>query len=294
MDIEELESHRRIVNTPSGSVSYLDVGQGRPAVFLHGLLTNAHLWRHVISELASSQRRCIVIDLPGHGLTPPLTPDADASLTAIARRIIDACEALELSKFDLVASDTGGAIGQIVAAQLGSRLSTMTLASCDTEGNCPPVLFKPLAWISQPSLLRLIGPMLARQRWLIRLLLKTGYANVRQIPGDIVDSYGRAVFGTRDSAHSFGRVMNAVVNDDLAAIHEQLAELYVPTLIVWGTRDPFFPVRRGRDLAQLIPATAGFITIDRARLHFPDYRADEFIPHLRRFWDSYPEIRCAG
>lgn len=283
-----------MIATPSGPVSCLDVGEGRPTLFLHGLLTNAHLWRHVISEVASRQRRCIAVDLPGHGGTPPMSDGADVSLTGISRRVIDACDALELSEFDLVASDTGGAVGQIVAAHLGYRLSTLTLASCDTEGNCPPVLFKPLAWMSQPTVLGLIGPFLAGQRSLIRLLLKTGYANVRRIPDEVVDSYGRAVFGTRESARSFGRVMNAVVNDDLAVIHDRLADLQVPTLIVWGTGDPFFPVKRGQDLARLIPGTVAFTTLEGARLHFPDYRAAEFVPHLRHFWDSYPDGRRAG
>ena len=85
MDIAQLEGNRRRTTTPSGEVSYLDIGQGRTAVFIHGLLTNSVLWRHVISAVASDTRRCVAVDLPGHGHTPPAPADADVSLTGLAQ-----------------------------------------------------------------------------------------------------------------------------------------------------------------------------------------------------------------
>jgi pimeloyl-ACP methyl ester carboxylesterase len=48
MQITTLQTHRRHASTASGPVSYLDVGHGRAAVFIHGLLANSLLWRHVI------------------------------------------------------------------------------------------------------------------------------------------------------------------------------------------------------------------------------------------------------
>ena len=72
MDVTELNAHRENAATASGSISYLDVGQGRPALFIDGILTNGLLWRHVICATASQHRRCIAIDLPGHGHTPPI------------------------------------------------------------------------------------------------------------------------------------------------------------------------------------------------------------------------------
>jgi hypothetical protein len=36
--------------------------------------------------------------------------------------------------------------------RLGDRLSTLTLTNCDTEGNTPPKLFKPVVLITRPKL----------------------------------------------------------------------------------------------------------------------------------------------
>ncbi|MDT5241561.1 MAG: hypothetical protein QOD97_3759 [Mycobacterium sp.] len=56
----------------------------------------------------------------------------------------------------------------------------------------------------------------------------------------------------------------------------------MPTMIVWGTGDVLFPLKWGQRLAELIPGTTDFHTIKGARMHFPEYRASEFIPLLQQ------------
>ena len=99
MQIAELQGHRRSTTTASGPVSYLDVGGGRAAVFIYGLLANGLLWRHVISAVASEQRRCIAVDLPGHGHTPPAMEGGDVSLTGLAHRVLELIDQLGLTRF---------------------------------------------------------------------------------------------------------------------------------------------------------------------------------------------------
>jgi pimeloyl-ACP methyl ester carboxylesterase len=82
MTIIELEAHRRTITTPHGPVSCIDVGSGPVALFVHGLGTNALLWRHVIRAFADD-RRCVAIDLPLHGRTPAAAGQ-DFSLSALA------------------------------------------------------------------------------------------------------------------------------------------------------------------------------------------------------------------
>ena len=111
MDLIELERHRRTVASRSGVTSYLDIGTGPPAVFVHGLATSAYLWRNVIPRLAE-QRRCLAPDLPLHGRTPA-SAGRDVSLDGLAAFVEDFCAALELPSLDLVANHTGGAIAQV-------------------------------------------------------------------------------------------------------------------------------------------------------------------------------------
>ena len=63
-----------------------------------------------------------------------------------------------------MANDTGEAIAQIVPAHLARRLSTFTLTNCDTEGNTPPLLFKPVSLAAPLGLLARLGPRVAASR----------------------------------------------------------------------------------------------------------------------------------
>ena len=49
-------------------------------------------------------------------------------------------------------------------------------------------------------------------------------------------------------------------------------------------RGLFFKTKWARRLADLIPASVAVHTIDGARMHFPDERAEQFIPLLRQHW----------
>jgi pimeloyl-ACP methyl ester carboxylesterase len=289
MQLTTLETHRRHATTASGPVSYLDAGHGRAAVFIHGLLANSLLWRHVIA-VATEQRRCVAVDLPGHGHTPVAHEHADVSLTGLARRVLELIDHLGLDRFDLVANDTGGAVAQIVAAHAGERLATLTLTHCDTEGNTPPMFFKPVTLLARLGLLTRMGPYVASRRGRVRQVLAIGYQHPRRLPDEVVDAYSDPVLGTPDRARALARIIAALSSDDLTAVRPQLAALTAPTLIVWGTGDHLlFKTKWAYRLAQLIPATVTVHTIEGARMHFPDEHAEQFIPLLRQHWASYSE-----
>ena len=141
MDIGELDRHRKSVRTASGEVSYLDVGEGPVAVFVHGVGTNAHFWRNLIG-LLRQERRCVALDLPLHGRSPA-GPASDFTLAALASVLEEFCAALAWDQLDLVGHDTGGAIAQIFAARHPERLRSFCLTNCDTHDNVPPEAFKP-------------------------------------------------------------------------------------------------------------------------------------------------------
>jgi pimeloyl-ACP methyl ester carboxylesterase len=55
---------------------------------------------------------------------------------------------------------------------------------------------------------------------------------------------------------------------------ERLPELAIPTLVVHGRRDPFFPVGNGEALARDIPG-ARLLVLEKAATAIPDAAADE-------------------
>ena len=167
-EMERLDKHRSQVRTRSGPASYVDTGgPGRPVLFVHGVGTSSYLWRNVIAQL-DGERRCVAFDLPLHGYTPA-TPDQDFTLPGLARFITDCCDALELTDFDMVANDTGGAVTQVFAATHPERLHTLTLTNCEAHDNVPPKALLPAVWLAHMGLharlaLRLMAPGNPRTR----------------------------------------------------------------------------------------------------------------------------------
>ena len=282
MTFDDFDAHRGMVHTPSADVSYVSFGDGPVTLLLHGVGTNALLWRNVIERLPD--RRCIAFDLPVHGQSPA-RPDQDLSLAGLAGVVAEFCDVLQLTEIDLVANDTGGAVAQIFAARHPGRLRTFTLTNCDTQDNVPPEAFLPTVELAHAGALAPAAPkLLADLAVARRAVFAMGYQDPEQPPLEVVDAFLRPVLGTVEHARQFERLLAGLGPADLVAVERDLRRLTVPTLIVWGTGDAFFELRWAYWLRDAIPGATEVVEIDGARLFFPDERAADLVPHLRRHW----------
>jgi pimeloyl-ACP methyl ester carboxylesterase len=271
-----------MIDLPSGPASIADIGEGPPALFVHGVFLNGLLWRNVI-ERVHDIRRCIAVDLPGHGHTPP-GPDRDLSLSGLAQMLTELCDALQLATVDLVANDTGGAVSQVFVARDPSRVRSLTLTNCDAHDNVPPAEFKDTAALAGTGQLAnglagLAGDFAAARA----ILLDAGYENPDGVPDDIVAEYVRPLAPDENTGRELERFVAAIKPDDLLAVEDTLRSIRVPTLIVWGTGDRFFGPEWAYWLRDLFSAD-GVIEIPDAKLWFPDEHADALASVLRDFW----------
>ncbi|MEC3979980.1 alpha/beta fold hydrolase [Amycolatopsis sp. H20-H5] len=283
MDLRTLERHRGSVSTRSGELSYLDVGTGPVALFVHGIGTNAYLWRHVLGA-CGAQRRCLALDLPLHGRSPAAAQQ-DFTLGGLADVLEDFRAALGLDEFDLVANDTGGAVAQVFAVRHAERLRTFTLTNCDTHTNLPPEAFRPIVELAERGLLARVSTRLAADLGQARAgVLGLGFERPDLVPDEVLRAYVEPVFGTATAARQFERLVLSLDAADLVAIEPRLKELTVPTLVVWGTDDPNFAVSWAYWLRDTIPGVLEVVEIDGAKLFFPDERPEDLVPHLLRHW----------
>lgn len=269
----ELEQYRRSV----GGISYLDVGEGPVTVFVHGVFTNALLWRHCVQKLAL-HRRCIAIDLPGHGHTPPVV---DATVHGLARAVRTVLTSLHLTDVHLVGNDTGGAVCQLVYTADPGRIASLALTNCDTEGNFPPPLFAPAAWLARLGLLSLLRP-LANAPNLVRQAYRIGYQH--PAPPEIIRRFVAPVIGTPDGTRFMRRLLSSMDSKQLTAATEALRHCTIPTALIWGTGDRLFKLRWASWLKDLIPGATGVVIVPGGRLFFPDDRADELVTALENHW----------
>lgn len=286
MDISEFETHRRTAKTSVGDLSYVDVGEGPAAVFVHGVFVNAHLWRNVIAEV-QGDRRCIAIDLPAHGHTVS-DESSDLSLGGLAAAVLALCDSLGLDQVDLVANDTGGAVSQIFVANHPERVRTFTLTNCDTQGNTPPPNFAPVVDLARQGGLADIVKRLAADLNLARSNagFALSYERIADLPDEQLLAYLAPLAESDHRARELERCVAQLDDAPLLAIEPLLKILNVPTLLVWGTGDPFFGVEWAEWLRDTIPGANEIVEVEGARLFFPDERPGDLAPHLLRHWKA--------
>jgi len=125
---------RRRVAVLDTEMSYVDVGQGEPIVFLHGNPTSSYLWRNIIPYVSESGR-CLAPDLVGMGQSGK-SPGSAYRFFDHARYLDAWFDALNLtSNVTLVIHDWGSALGFNRAARCLSFLSWRSLA-CSSRVAC--------------------------------------------------------------------------------------------------------------------------------------------------------------
>ena len=286
MEIAEFVAAKKKVRLPQGEVAYADLGEGPVALFVHGVFMNGLLWRKAISEL-QAERRCIAIDLPAHGDTHADIGDG-FSLDAHATLLADFLDALGIDSVDLIGNDTGGAISQVFAVRYPQRVRTLTLTNCDVDEHFPPDAFAPSIELAAQGQL---APVLAQIATDIELARsEAGFGVGYEHPEAITEEMQRAFLGRYidpDAGREIERRISGIAGSDLSSITPKLRELTIPTLVIWGTNDQFFPIDLAYWLRDNIPGVTEVVEIEGGKLMFVDERAAEFVPHLRRHLSAH-------
>ncbi|MBN2689495.1 MAG: alpha/beta fold hydrolase [Gammaproteobacteria bacterium] len=98
----------KFITIDGSKVHYLEMGQGDPILFLHGVPTSSHVWRNVI-PLMAEYAHCVAPDLTGCGQTSGSNSDLspEGHLALIEKFV----EKLHLKNCTLVLHGLGSSIG---------------------------------------------------------------------------------------------------------------------------------------------------------------------------------------
>lgn len=250
----------REVELTQGTIRYRERGAGDPLVFVHGLLVNGDLWRKVVPQLAD-RYRCMTPDLPLGSHEIAMKPEADLSITGIARMLAEFTARLGLERATFIANDTGGAITQVLMTEHPDAIGRVVLTSCDCFDNFLPAMFRPLQALARvpPLLTMVLQPM--RLRSVRRLPLAFGWLAKRPIEAAIERGYVAQLFTQRDVRRDVYKVLRDISPKYTNRAALGLAEYAAPVLVAWAAEDRFFPIEHGRKLSQIVP-DGRFVTIE--------------------------------
>lgn len=214
------------------------------ALFGNSLGADLSMWDAQASALAQDFR-VIRFDTRGHGASAATT--GDYSLSLLADDVLALMDTLGIERAHFIGLSLGGMIGQVLGAQAGQRLDSLTL--CATFADAPRQL-----WADRASAVRATGvaPLIDAtvERWFTPAFRQSNPSLMGQVRQMIA----------RTSSDGYAGCAAAIRDMDLTGVPEQIT---CPTLVIAATDDPSASPEAMQQLHSRIPG-ARYAQIDQA------------------------------
>jgi pimeloyl-ACP methyl ester carboxylesterase len=247
-------------------VSYRGGGSGPVVVLIHGMAGSSVTWEAVMPEL-TRHHTVIAPDLPGHGDSDK--PRGDYSLGAHASSIRDLLLALGHERATIVGQSFGGGVAMQLAYQYPERCERLVLVSSGGLGQEVALLLRALTLPGAEHLM----PIACNGRVRDAGAAVTGFLDrlgLRPVPAvaEMWRSYASlSDASTREAFHHTLRSVVDMHGQRVSATDRMYLAAHLPTMIVWGDRDPIIPMEHGVQAHALV-AGSRFEVFEGAG-HFP-------------------------
>ncbi|MEV6645021.1 alpha/beta hydrolase [Amycolatopsis sp. NPDC051371] len=236
-------------------------------VLLHGIAGSAETWAPVLARCAALGRRVLAPDLPGHGESE--APRADYGLGAMASTVRDVLAVSGVRHATVVGHSLGGGVAMQFAYQFPEMCDRLVLVGSAGLGPEVSPVLRATALPGAPLVLALavnrvtlaIARAAARLGRRLGKSLKTETRELARHFGSLADPARRRAFLV------IARTLMDLRGQRASAVEKLYLAEAVPTLLVWGARDPLIPVAHGRRTAELLPN--GRLTVWQNAKHFP-------------------------
>jgi pimeloyl-ACP methyl ester carboxylesterase len=240
--------HTHSVEVPGAEVSYVEIGEGKPVVFVHGISGSWENWLENLPHL-SRTHRAIALDLPGFGGSP--MPSWPIDMQSYGRLIHDFCEKIGIERgAALVGNSMGGLIATETVLAGPGRFDRLILVSAagliNTWRPRERGLVTGLAWDTGGPIVGRLGPLLLSRPGTRYMTFRAFVRHPNRLRRELL----------WEQLHSgvpcpgFAEALASAIEYDA---RDRLAEIEIPTLLVWGEEDLVIPVAAGHSYARRIP-----------------------------------------
>ena len=235
----------KFVTSDGKKVHYVEAGNGKPIILIHGFLYHTVMWKKNIDALAE-KFKVYAIDLWGWGYSERLKEN-EYSFERYGKQIVGFMDALNIKKAILAGQSMGGGISVYVAAHYPERVDRLILVD-------PAVIPYPMTTIGKIYQFPFIGEFMNAIPG--DALMKN---NIRTIwfydRNKVTEEYCKEVlqpFCIRGSyAGSMFILRNVLKEPYVEKEANLLAKMSIPTLIIHGREDKAIPLDRSKRLNDL-------------------------------------------
>ncbi len=240
-------------------------GEGPAILLIHGMAGSSRTWRDVLPLLARDFT-VIAPDLLGHGESAK--PMGDYSLGAYASGLRDLLALLEIERVSVIGQSLGGGVAMQLAYQHPELVERLGLVGSGGLGREVNPILRLFTLPGTEYVMPLLFPGFVRDRGndISQFVHDKGLRAPHL--AEIWRAY--ASLAEPENRRAFIRTLRAVIDTGGQAV-SALDRIYLaaamPTLIVWGDRDPVIPVAHAYAARDAIPGSR--LEIFEGCGHFP-------------------------
>jgi pimeloyl-ACP methyl ester carboxylesterase len=266
---------------------YLKVGSGPALILLHGLMGYSFSWRFTMPALAP-YATVYAPDLLGAGFSDR-PRGLDHSVRGTALRVLRFADKLGLGPFDLLGTSRGGAVAMAAAAEGmdvsggKSRVRRLVLVCPVNPYSAHGRWLAPFFGTPGGAALFRLG--VGRMPFLYPFFHGRLYADRNKIPPGSLEGYKAplAIPGLFEHALSIVRTWTTDLRE-LEALLPKLAT--IPTLLIWGSKDPAVYASSLKPLAEHFPNSQTVVFPGVGHLPYEEC-PEEFNTALVRFLTAH-------
>jgi haloalkane dehalogenase len=245
------EAPSRFLDVGAGEVACRSVGTGPDVLFVHGWPVSGATFRALLPHLVDHVT-CHVVDLPGAGssrFSADTRLDIDQHIRTV-RRVVDL---LGLTELAVVGHDSGGLIARHAMAD-DPRLRAMGLINTEQSHGLSWRFKSFLLARHLPGFGRVFGWAAGRPR--VRrsgLVLGGVFADRSLLDGEFDEFFLRPLHSSEPHLDAAVRLLRAFDTQFVRELREVHRRIDAPVQLVWGDKDPFFPVQWAREMVSTFP-----------------------------------------
>ncbi|HET6447483.1 MAG TPA: alpha/beta fold hydrolase [Conexibacter sp.] len=239
-------AHQRWVEIDGMAANVVELGEGPPLLFVHGLSGCWQNWLENMPHFARTHR-VVAVDLPGFGASP--LSREQISIPAYARFLEGVCDALSIDAATVVGNSMGGYIAAELAIASPQRVERLMLVSA--AGITAEHLHRDRIMAGGRLRATVMTRSAARRAWLARRagLRRLALSFVVRHPERLSSPLAHELMNGSGKP-GFLPALEAIIAH---RISERLPQIACPTYVVWGEDDHVIPVRDAKRFGELIP-----------------------------------------
>lgn len=274
----------RIVDAAGLGYHVIEMGEGRPAFFLHGGGPGCTAWTDFgpVAPLFSQDRRCFLVDLLQYGMSEKCTisgPMWDFH----SKTICDLMDSLDVRRADFICNSWGGTIALNLAANYPDRARSLVVTGS------MPVFYGPLAPLPEGAR----RGRKARNRYFGGPEGPT-WEKMRELMADLewydADEIPDATVTMRFEQSTDPQEVELAARSDSPRgewqdMTEELGRIECPVLFAWGMYDDFLTPDYPLMLARMIEHGQLYV-MDKASHHLQEERPQHYYSVVTGFLDQ--------